>query len=156
MKNKILILILINILVLNSLYSEHPKTDKARIKKILEKSLIFPGWGHLYEKQYFKGIIFMSSEIFCIVQSIINNNKANKFYKKYRHAENTDDTVNFRLKTEKYDKKRNSYILAGALVWIANLVDIYIHSKKKYKKKISFYIRQDETENIYLGFNIHF
>lgn len=125
-------------------------------KKALEKSLIFPGWGQMYEKQYLKGIIFMSSEIFCILQVIINNNKANNYYSKYKLAINTEETKKFRSKTEKYDKIRNIYILTGALIWIANMIEIYFYTKKKYKKGVSFYIKQDEGNKIYFGINICF
>ena len=135
LKNKIVVFFMIQLLFLSVTFPKKLNPNSARIKKILEKSLIFPGWGQLIEKQYLKGIFFMSSEILCITQAIINNNRANKFYKKYREANNSNDAAAFRLETERFDKRRNTFILAGTIVWVANMIEIYIYTKKKIQKK---------------------
>ncbi|MGD2295733.1 MAG: DUF5683 domain-containing protein, partial [Candidatus Aminicenantes bacterium] len=101
----------------------------------LQKSLLIPGWGQLAEKRYLEGAFFLSAEIFCLVEVFANNNKGKKNYRLYRDAESVDEAVKYRGLTEKYDKRRNAFILAAAGVWAVNLIDIYLILKNKKDKK---------------------
>ena len=100
--------------------------------KALEKSLLFPGLGQLAEKQYVKAAVFAAAEIFCLAQVVIHIGKGNEAYRNYRDAVDAAAAVEWRLQTEKYDRRRNTAILAGAGVWVLNMIDIFVFAKKKY------------------------
>lgn len=125
-------------------------------KKSLEKSLIFPGWGQLNEKKYAKGVFFMAAEFFCILQAISDNSQAEKYYNRYRNATIPDEVVFFRNQTEKYDIRRNQYLLAGAAVWIVNLVDIYICVGKKSKERIRVSLKNEKNNGFIFCLSYHF
>jgi hypothetical protein len=110
---------------------------KDPLRKALEKSLLFPGLGQLAEKQYVKAAVFASAEILCLVQILIFRSKGNGAYKQYRAAIDPKAVVEFRSQTEKYDRLRNTTILAAAGVWVLNMIDIFVYAKKKFAKKAS-------------------
>lgn len=125
-------------------------------KKSLEKSLIFPGWGQIHEKKHAKGILLMGAEIACILQAISSNSQAENYYRRYRDATGPEDAVYFRNMTEKYDIRRNQYLLAGAAVWIVNLLDIYIIVRKKSKERIRISLKNEKNNRIAVCLSYHF
>lgn len=137
-------------------------TDEARpdsVKKELKKSLLFPGLGQFGEKQYLKGIVFSGTEIFCIIQAVIHDHRGNDYYWKYRMSQTGSDAMEYRRMTERNDRTRNAFIIAGAGVWILNMVDMLVFVKKKYRKKVSLspsssYEHANKT--VRLGFRLHF
>ncbi|MFW6128881.1 MAG: DUF5683 domain-containing protein [Candidatus Aminicenantaceae bacterium] len=131
--------------------------DKSQKKfTSLHKSLLFPGWGQMAEKKHLKGMVFISSEIFCFYKILSNNHKGNDYYEKYQAADNEEDAIKYRELTEEYDTKRNQYMLAAAGIWIVNLLDIYLIFKKKEKNKNSFQITLFYDRNESLGINCSF
>lgn len=146
-----IIILLFTIFSFGSIFPDETSGGTAGDKKALERSLIFPGLGQLMEKKYFNGIVFLAGELFCITNFIINNNKGNDAYENYKIAGNSGDAVTWREKAEKYDKTRNIFLLAGAGVWILNMIDIFFHIKKKYKKKISLSLKHEKNNKISFG-----
>jgi len=122
----------------------------------LQKSLLIPGWGQFAEKRYLEGALFLSAEIFCIYKIFSNNHKSNDYYDLYKTADNTTDAVNYRNLTEKYDIRRNKFLLAAAGIWIINLIDIYIIVKKKEKKSGNLKLKLEHNENKTLFFTISY
>jgi hypothetical protein len=110
---------------------------KSPLRKALERSLLFPGLGQLGEKQYVKAALFGSAEILCLVRVLIFRGKGNDAYNKYHDATDSEAVAEYRSQTEKYDRRRNTAILAAAGVWVLNMIDIFIFAKKKYGKKAS-------------------
>jgi len=130
--------------------AEEVKPESGRLRKVLEKSLVFPGLGQLAEKQYVKAVVFASAEIFCLAQVVIHIGKGSEAYRKYRDAKDTTAAVAWRLQTEKYDRRRNTAILAGAGVWVLNMIDIFVFAKKKYGRKVAvafhpYYNHENQT-----------
>lgn len=113
--------------------SEEPSPSK-RLGS-LEKSLLLPGWGQLAENHILEGLLFLSAELFCVYNFFSNNHKGNRAYESYKSAATVDDAVHFRDLTEKYDTRRNQYLLAAGAVWIINLIDIYIIVRNKKNKE---------------------
>lgn len=113
----------------------------------LEKSLIIPGWGQLAEKRYVEGIAFLSAEIFCLAEIAFNNHRGNQNYSLYKQATTADDAVRYRQLAEKYDTRRNQFLLAAAAVWAVNLVDIYLIVTNKEKKERAFTLKVERGEN---------
>lgn len=122
----------------------------------LQKSLLIPGWGQIAEKRYLEGALFLSAEIFCFYKIFTYNHKGNYYYDRYKKADNVNDAVNYREKTEKYDKERNKFLLAAAGVWIINLIDTYIIVKKKEKKSKNLKLKLEHNENKGLAFTISY
>mgnify|MGYP001593498247 CR=1 FL=1 len=113
----------------------------------LEKSLIIPGWGQLAEKRYVEGIVFLSTEIFCLVKIIANDRRANENYGLYKQASSIEGAMRYRQLTEKYDTRRNQFMLAAAVVWAVNLVDIYLIASRKANKERSLELKVEGGEN---------
>lgn len=107
---------------------------KEKPNPALIRSLVFPGWGQIYEKQYIKGFFYIAVEGFCLVQAILANYQGNQAYWNYRFASTAQEAVEFRSLTQKYDRKRNLYIFVSAGVWIISMADIYLHVKKQKKR----------------------
>lgn len=152
---KVLISILIMHIVFIPLFSNTNHNKIPLYKNVLEKSLLYPGWGQIIEKQYIKGFGFMLLETGLIISAIIINNKSNEYYNDYKNATNIDDVIYWRQKTEEFDKNRNLLILSAAFVWVVNLIDIYIHVKKKKRRLKLGFIKKDE-KTFALNFTYNF
>ena len=126
------------------------------ISPSLKKSLVLPGWGQLAEKRYADGALCLAAEAFCLYEVLFFNHKGSIYYRKYQEAGTTPDAVRFRELTEKYDKKRNAYILAAAGVWVLNLVDIYIIVKNKKTSKIKLNIQSGQDQKMALSVSYSF
>jgi len=124
-----------------ALRGEEKSPGDARLRKALKMSLLFPGLGQLSEKQYVKAVLFSAAEVFCLVQVVANARQGNSAYWKYRTAATAGDAVEWRSETERLDRRRNTAILAAAGVWVLNMVDIFVHAKKKYgrEKSLAFH-----------------
>ncbi len=113
----------------------------------LQKSLLIPGWGQITEKRYIEGVLFLSAEIFCIYKIFSYNHKGNDYYNLYKKTDNVIDATEYRGLTEKYDTRRNRFILVAAGVWLVNLIDIYFIVKKKGKKERNLRLNFKLNEN---------
>jgi len=129
-------------------------TLKDRSFDALQKSLLIPGWGQFSEKRYLEGAFFLSAEIFCLYKIFENNHKGNENYLLYKAAGDVDDVVKYRDLTEKYDRRRNVFILGAIGIWAVNLIDIYVIVKNKKNKDKNFKIQLESGENKILGFTL--
>jgi len=123
------------------------QTPSERRLGSLEKSLILPGWGQLTEKRYIEGALFIAAEAFCLYGILVNDHTGNRNYELYKKAETMDEAVRFRLLTEKFDARRNRFLLAAAAVWAVNLVDIALIVKNKEKRDKAFSLRIERGQN---------
>ena len=152
--------IFLNMFFLSSItcFGQEKEREKStsNSKKIssLQKSLIIPGWGQVAEKRYIEGVLFLSAEIFCIYKIFSYNHKGNDYYDLYKKADNVSAATEYRELTEKYDTRRNRFILAAAGVWIINLIDIYFIVKKKDKKEKNLRLKFNLNENKNLAFTV--
>jgi hypothetical protein len=131
-RNKALILLVVLMAGRALIAAEGLKTEPDRLRKALERSLLFPGLGQLAEKQYVKAAVFATAEIFCLVKVAVNIGKGSDAYRNYRDAMDASAAVEWRLQTARYDRRRNTAILAAAGVWVLNMIDIFVFAKKKY------------------------
>jgi len=135
------------------------RPGKTPLRKALERSLLFPGLGQLGEKQYVKAAVFGGGEIFCLLQVLIFMSKGNQAYRDYHDASDPLAVVEFRMRTETYDKKRKGAILAAAGIWVLNMVDILVFAKKKYGKKAAIGFQpyyNHENKTIGAGLRLHY
>lgn len=105
--------------------------DIPQSRRPLVKSLLVPGWGQLAEKKYLEGFLFLGGEVFCFYQALKANSKGNSSYRLYKDAGGVEDALRYRGLTEKYDARRNKYLLAAAGIWALNLLDIYLIVRNK-------------------------
>ena len=133
-----------------------PEAKNPKKTRALEKSLIFPGWGQLHEKQYFKGVLFITAELIAITSAVVSNHFGNKNYNKYRSSITESDALFYRKETEKFDRERNLFIVAGIGVWIINMVDIYIFKKKMERKGINISLKKGINNEISFTLNYSF
>jgi hypothetical protein len=149
--NKLTISFLILLLISGPCFSQDKEnkegTPPEKRFSSLQKSLLIPGWGQIAEKRYIEGALFLSVEIFCFYKIFSYNHKGNDSYELYKKADNVSDAVKYRDLAEKYDKRRNSFILAAAGAWIINLIDIYIIVKRKDKKERNLRLKFKLNEN---------
>lgn len=139
--------------------TEGKKAEPDRWRRALERSLLFPGLGQLGEKQYAKAAIFASAEIFCLAQAFIQTGRGNDAYRGYRDAKDAAAAGEWRRLTEKYDRRRNTALLAGAGVWVLNMIDIFVFAKKKYGRQaaVAFQPFYDhENQAFGAGLTCHF
>ncbi|HSQ35684.1 MAG TPA: DUF5683 domain-containing protein [Candidatus Binatia bacterium] len=135
------------------------RPEKTPLRKALERSLLFPGLGQLGEKQYVKAALFAGGEIFCLVQVLVFMGKGNDAYRNYRDANDALAVTEFRSQTEKYDRQRNTAILAAAGIWALNMVDILVFAKKKYGRKTAIGFQpyyHHEKKTIGANLRIHY
>ena len=161
-KSKLASSFLILLLISLPCFGQNKESKEASSPKIkfasLQKSLLIPGWGQIAEKRYIEGILFLSAEIFCFYKIFSYNHKGNSYYNLYIKTDNVNDAIKYRALTEKYDTKRNRFILAAAGVWIINLIDIYIIVKKKNKKErnLRLKLKLNENKDLALTFTYSF
>jgi hypothetical protein len=125
-----------------------PPPSERRTFGPLEKSLLLPGWGQLSQGRILEGIFFLGSSAFCLYEILLNNHRGNENYTLYQTATNLDDAVRYRALTERYDRRRNQFLLTGGAVWALNLLDIILIVKAKdaAKNSLTFRIVQDGHE----------
>jgi hypothetical protein len=123
--------------------AEPKDTPKETKFTSLHKSLLIPGWGQFAEKRYIEAALFLSAEIFALYKVFDANHKGNQYYDKYKEADNVDDALKYRELTEKYDTRRNQYILVAIGVWALNLIDIYFIVKNKKKTNLRLTLKSD-------------
>ncbi len=115
-------------------------------KAALYNALLFPGWGHLYLKEYKRGIIFilpvgagMLSICWAIIQVAIRITKANPFKKG-----TIDITTVFRISIDSVKALYEQGVatpcsillipLLIILLWILSVIDAYGLGKKQMRK----------------------
>ncbi len=162
-KGKIFISLLTIISLCLPCYSQVKKEKEKEVsveKKFnsLQKSLLIPGWGQIAERKYPEGFLFLTAEIFCLYKVFSYNNKGNKYYDLYKKADDVSNTIQYRELTEKYDTRRNKFILAVAGIWVINLIDMYliIRNKEKKQKKLKLEIKQNENKELVFTLSFSF
>lgn len=147
------------VLFAHGIAQERKSTEEAAKEIVftsLSKSLLIPGWGQLSEKRYIEGVIFFSAEVFSIYKIFSYNHKGNTYYSRYKQADNVADAVKFRELTEKYDKRRNIFMLVAASIWAINLIDIYVIVRNKEKRRLKLEINTNGKKGLAFTLNYSF
>jgi hypothetical protein len=124
----------------------------------LEKSLLFPGWGQMSERRWLKGTAFAVAELACLAGALSQDKLGNKNYNLYRTASDSTAAIRYRSLVERYDGRRNAFLLAAAAVWAVNLVDIFFIVKGKETKSnvLSLGIEHGPTREIRFSIGCRF
>jgi len=131
---------------------EDPPSTERRFGP-LEKSLLFPGWGQMSERRWLKGTAFVIAELACLAGALSLDNLGQKNYNLYRASSDSTAASRYRSLVERYDGRRNAFLLAAAAVWAVNLVDIFLIVKGKETKSrsLSFGIEHGPNREIRLS-----
>lgn len=111
--------------------TSEPQPQNKPVAGSLAKSLILPGWGQFAERRYIEGALFFGAELACLIGAFRNGSLGSDNYGLYKAAASPEDAVRYRALVEKYDGRRNMFLLAGAAVWALNLLDIYFIVSRK-------------------------
>jgi hypothetical protein len=124
----------------------------------LEKSLIFPGWGQMSERYWVKGVAFAVAELACLGAAIHHNSLGNENYTYYRAAADELAAVRYRSLVVRHDGRRNAFLLAAAVVWAVNLIDIYrlVQGKETKPGALSLGIEHGPSRELRLSLGCRF
>jgi hypothetical protein len=137
--------------------AETPKSapDPA-VLRTLKKSLFVPGWGQAAEKRWLEAAVFFGAEAGCLAAILINNHSGNTNYALYKAAATAEEAVRYRALTERYDARRNRFILAAAAVWAVNLADTYLIARSKSGKAKGLRLGIQTGENATLAVRLDY
>jgi len=124
----------------------------------LEKSLLIPGWGQFSVGRPVEGVLFLGSTVLCLIGALDNNHRGKENFALYKAAANPTDTLRYRTLTERYDRRRNQFLLAGAAVWALNLLDIafIVRDGNRARRAWTLHIGQDFHEAFVVGAGCRF
>lgn len=87
------------------------------------RSLIIPGWGQFYKKQYAKGTAFLGAELVGIASAMYFQNKYNYNIKRSAETPILDLQIAYTNRAHKQQLYKNISIGACAIVWLLNVLD---------------------------------
>ena len=87
------------------------------------RSLIIPGWGQFYKKQYAKGTMFFGVELVGIASVIYFQNRYNYNIKQSSETPILDLQIDYTNRAHKQQMYRNISIGACAAIWLLNVLD---------------------------------
>ena len=87
------------------------------------RSLVIPGWGQFYKKQYVKGIAFLSLEVASIATLVYFQNRCNYNLKRSLETPILDLQIEFSNRAHQQQIYRNVSIGVCAAVWALNILD---------------------------------
>jgi hypothetical protein len=127
-------------------------TTPAKSRKILSRSLLFPGWGQLLQKRYLPSAAFAAATASLLGVALYKNIRGNSSYRSYRQAGDGESASRFRELTLRCDRERNIALLAAAGVWALNLLDAWLAEKKRSRVNLGAEI-SDEKIALNLAFS---
>lgn len=87
------------------------------------RSLMLPGWGQFYKKQYTKGVAFLGVELVGVATSMYFQNRYNYNLKRSLETPILDLQIEYTNRAHKQQLYRNVSIGACAAVWVLNILD---------------------------------
>lgn len=87
------------------------------------RSLIIPGWGQFYKKQYIRGSLFLGTEIISIASTMYFQNKYDYNLKQKSQTNILDLQKEYSNRAHKHKMYRNISIGACVAVWVWNVLD---------------------------------
>ncbi len=105
---------------------------KSDLGNVLPRSIILPGWGHLYKGYKTEGYILSSLSILLASASVVYYIQTDNYYEEYQFQSNKE------LIAKNYDryntsyKIRNTLITSFAALWLYSQLDILILSPERF------------------------
>lgn len=126
------------------------KESSANFKSTAVRSLIFPGWGHLYAGEKLKGFILGGAALTALGSFIYFSIDASRKEEEYLKEKNLE-LINFKYNNYNTSYQFKNYSLAAlAVVWLYAQMDIFIFDSES-AKNLSISINKE-----YLNFRLSF
>ncbi len=125
----------------------------------LYRSLIIPGWGQIYSGHTVKGVFYTVTTLGLVGAALTEYYIGKNVYydDKYMNATNPDDAKYYYDKAVSAYKLGNQLMLAGAALWVVNVVDAYVTGINASEvKTVKTVFISPMREGVYLGFNYSF
>ncbi|MFC2134140.1 hypothetical protein ACFLTH_05940 [Bacteroidota bacterium] len=132
------------------------KIDAVKYKNAVARSLILPGWGHLYSSQTTKGWILTTASAVSAVSMIYFIFNTNSKEKEYLSV---SDPVLIQQKYDDYNtsyKIRNAAIISFAAIWLYSQIDMLFFSDEHFIEQVPLEITANNDFNLPSQFNISF
>lgn len=112
------------------------------------RSLIIPGWGQMYKKQYIKGVSFLGAELVGITSSMYFQNRRNYNLKKSLETPILDLQIEYTNRAHKQQLCRNISIGSCVALWVLNVLDATLfEGRPRYVESSDFDVNFSTTDN---------
>ena len=98
-------------------------STKYGIKTAGWRSMVVPGWGQFYKKQYVRGSIFLGAELASIATSMYFHNRYNYNIKRSLETPILDLQIEYTNRAHKQQLYRNISIGTCVAIWVLNVLD---------------------------------
>jgi len=91
------------------------------------RSMVFPGWGQLYNRKYIKALVVFGGETYLVAQAIRYWSKTDDWFEKYTSTE--DNALRYQYYNNEYlfyKDCRNLYLYFSGLAIFLSMVDAYV------------------------------
>ncbi len=125
----------------------------------LYRSMVIPGWGQIYSGHKVKGIFFTVTTLGLVGAALTEYYIGKNVYydDKYMNATNPDDAKYYYDKAVDAYSLGNQLLLAGAAVWIVNMVDAYVTGVNASEvREVKTVVISPMERGVYLGYNFRF
>ncbi|MFN8258373.1 MAG: DUF5683 domain-containing protein [Bacteroidales bacterium] len=122
------------------------------------RSGLVPGWGQLYKNQKGKGYVMLAGTGAlwgCIAYTqfkYIQNYNDAQLYK----GSNNDYYLTYKENYEKWEKRRNTFLIGYSVYWALNIVDVVVSKPKKSSSYISSIHLSPAIQSNYYTMNVKF
>ena len=111
------------------------------------RSLIIPGWGQFYKKQYAKGSVFLGVELAGVASIMYFQNRYNYNIKQSLETPILDLQIEYTNRAHKQQLYRNISIGACAAMWVLNVLDATLLEGRPRYVETNFDIALNSTIN---------
>ena len=111
------------------------------------RSLIIPGWGQFYKKQYAKGAVFLGAELASVASAMYFQNRYSYNIKQSLETPILDLQIEYTNRAHKQGLYRNISIGACAAVWVLNVLDATLLDGRPRYTESNFDIAFNSTYN---------
>ncbi|HPG39635.1 MAG TPA: hypothetical protein PLP19_20270 [bacterium] len=108
------------------------------LRNMVARSLVIPGWGHLYLRKTEKGVVLFSLGVASMLGSAYYVYDCYYSQKAYLNANNPDQIAKKYAAFNSAYKNRNLFLTAYALLWVYSQTDVLFSQSKKLNYKIIF------------------
>ena len=111
------------------------------------RSLIIPGWGQFYKKQYAKGAAFLGVELAAVASAAYFQSRYNYNIKQSLETPILDLQIEYTNRAQKQALYRNISIGACAAIWVLNVLDASLLEGRPRYIESNFDLALNSTQN---------
>lgn len=111
------------------------------------RSLIIPGWGQFYKKQYAKGAAFLGVELAAVASAAYFQSRYNYNIKQSLETPILDLQIEYTNRAQKQTLYRNISIGACAAIWVLNILDASLLEGRPRYIESNFDLALNSTQN---------